>query len=346
MSMKYADIKRRGLMLPKGEASGTTNATNPHTLTKLIAAHQELLMAKGVPVPTIPSKPIMAKVYVDSKFINMGALMGICPHELEAILAGEFTEEQTLILTYLKKFVSAAKLSGAVDLAPVHENLRETEENNRLNLEAWEINARRTEDRIKELNRKIRLREAEFAQAWGAILIDLQTKLQRNPEVSGLGSWDRYMVMAIQQTDVHYCSIFDGKVVLDFAKCKTMPVDDIMNLRSRANAIKDHEKDLEYDTWLHNAPLDELVNRMWTMGRFGEEITAEEAREHQQLEWAIIARSGKIPVRNFRGELDWHATLNGDPDQYEDERENEKRELIKAHLRDRATKVKSGSGKA
>ena len=330
--------------------TGRTNAMNPSSLGKLAEAYEAMERANKVPMQTQGPAPIKRMPTIDQRYKDMGEVMGICPYELRDVMQAEIGEDQTLVFTLLKKFVTAAKLSGAVDFEPTKKELKATETRHTLNMNTWQAEGERLKVRNADIAKLTLEKKGEFDAAWSEILIDLVTKLQRNKDVKSLGAWDRLMVMAIAHTGEEFCAIEHDLAVLDFKACQRMAPDKIVGLPKVANVIHEHEEEVRWSTWLNRASIDQMVKKLWEMGV--ENDGSEEARRREQLEWLIIAKSGKTPVRDRWGNLNWNATFSETPvfeDDYswEEERERQKIEAWKEALqrqRDKAIRVKSGRG--
>lgn len=350
--------KSSSVVLPKGvPLSGQTNATNPTSLGSLMQAYQDLEKAESVPHKGKPAKPQELKLTIDQKYVTMGDILGICPYELREIMGAEFKEDQTLIITLLKKFVSAAKLANAVDLKPVHDRLKDVAKKNRDKEHDWRQSCDKVDKDNTAIDNQVKAKRAAFSKAWGDILIDLTQKLSRNPKVSSLGEWDKLMVMAISLTGDKYCVIdkVTNEAQLNFAECKNMPPVTVSKLPTKARAIQQEFEEAKWQSWLSSASVEELMKELWNF-----DLRDDDDWRREQLEWAITAKTGRVPVRDKWGNLNWHTTYQQAPDfgfddfLYQDEEEEYRIQCMKDLINSRVAlgvnpkskgKVKSGSGK-
>ena len=309
--MKRIKVRHKSVMLPKGVATSTgqTNATNPASLTKLRDSYLDLAKAQSAPTMTAPTKPLKVVPGIDKKFTNMGELLGICPYELRAIMTAEVGEDQTLMLTLLKKFVSAAKLSGMVDLSETHKMLKDAEQLYHNRIADWQNSCDRVKKKNAQTLREVADKEKAFRSAWIEILIDLQTKLERNKDLSTLGEWDRLMIMAIASHGEQYCKITNNSAVMNFNACKGMDAFDISNLQTKAAEIAAEEREMIWQNWLLKASVQDMLSEVW---RITEVSTEEESRRLLQLETMIISKSGRLPVYDKWGSINWHQTFYDD----------------------------------
>jgi hypothetical protein len=266
--MKTIDIPKSGVYKPGMNMSktntpqGQTNSANPTSLKKLQASYDALKRVEDMSIPKKSPKPTKQSPHVEGRYKKMGEAIGICPYELKAIMNGSFSEDQMLILTLLKKFVTAAKLSGAVDLSPIHTALKESEERYQNDLEQWKISSRKIEGAQRLHEKELAEKQKDFSTTWGDILIDLVTKISRNNDIKSLGEMDQLMVLAIARTGSKYCKVVKDNISLDFNNCKKMPAEDIISLRDVANTIKEERKYNEWMTWLNTASLEEMKSEL------------------------------------------------------------------------------------
>ena len=348
MAMSFSHIKRKSVILPKGVATGSiTNATNPSSLQKLMRAYTDKVNAEGTRLQEKGPPPNKARIPIDARYIAMGDAMGICPHELKAIMESHIGDDQALVFTLLKKFVTAVKLSGAVDLSPTHRKLREIEDSYREQMDVYAERCKAVDQRNRAIQDEIKAKQLAFSAAWLDILIDLKTKLDRNNDISSLGEWDRLMTMAIASKGDEFCLIVKDKATLDFQACKAMTPDDIINLPATAKQIQETEEEMRWQNWLSRASVNQLMKKLW---EFGVEVVDEaDARKREQIEWAIVAKSGRIPVRDRWGNLDWYSTFTGDDTMerpsysYDDDYEKQElKKMLLAQMNSGVHRAKSG----
>lgn len=328
-----------------GPMTGRTNAANPGSLNKLFEAYRDLTKADSILEQELPFEPVKRLPNIDQRFKDMGEAMGICPYELRDIMNANFDSDQTLIFTLLKKFISAVKLSGAVDLVPTHKMLKEVEANHRERHKNWRRDCANIRRRNQAITDEVFRKKAEFDKAWSEILIDLVTKVDRNSDINSLGDWDRLMVMAISITDENCCKIDKNTASLNFKACQKMDPSTVTSLPDVAHRIREQEEDIRWQSWLGQASTNELVKMLWQMGPGHDGEMQSHRRE--QLEWAIISKSGKRPVHDRWGNLDWHATFNNyeEYDEQDDYHINDlsQKEMVLKKLK--TIRVTSGKGK-
>lgn len=351
IKQKIKASRKRSVILNQGEPTGRTNALNPGTMNALKEAYIDMQKASAVPMKSIPIEPIKRMPAIEQRYQDMGDAMGICPYELRDIMGAHIGSDEALVFTLLKKFVTAAKLAGSIDFSGTRKTIREAEDRYRAQRDNWELQVDACKKANIDIGKEVAAKTGEFDKAWGNILVDLVTKLDRNADITSLGAWDRLMVMAIAHTGDEFCTITKNVAKLDFSACKRMKPDVVVDLPKVASVIQKHEEDVKWQTWLSNASVDQMVKQLWNMGV--ENDDEEMAQRRQELEWAIIAKSGRTPVRDRWGNLNWHATFNNEPVieddfSWEEEREREKLEAWKEALqrqRDKAVRVNSGKGK-
>lgn len=348
--------KSKSVIVPNGGAiiSGQTNATNPTTLRELQDNFHDYQRSVGVSQELKPSRPAKVMPVIGQQFKRMGELLGICPYELETIMKAEFTEDQELAVSLLKKFVSAVKLSAAVDMTKTHKTLKDARDSHAKMEDNWKKKC----DAIDVKNQKVlndqQTSRGNLYKAWGNILIDLSQKVMRNADIKTLGEWDQLMLKALERTDKNLCQINKDTVSLDFAACKVMKPEAIGKLPTIARQIQNEIEEARWYEWLNKATVEELMDRLWN---------ASDDSERAELELAITAKKGRIPIRDRWGNLNWHATFSqdNDLDLYEafyDEDLSEEEEYEIKRMQDLLearvslgisprgySKVKSGSGK-
>lgn len=248
---------------PWSPVQGQTNSANPTSLKKLEDAYTVLEKTKEAFVPAMPLKPTKQVPNIEKRYKQMGEIIGICPYELKAILNSSFGEHETLVITLLKKFVTAAKLSGSVDLVSINKMLKEAEDRHQKDLQEWKDHSRKIASIQKKHKQDVEEKQKAFSLAWGNILIDLVTKLSRNNNLHSLGDMDQLTVLAIARTGSKYCKVVKNKVELDFNECKKMPPDLIVNLQSVAATIKSEQEYRIWVKWLKTASIEELKNELY-----------------------------------------------------------------------------------
>ena len=329
--------------------TGRTNATNPGSLNRLFETYRDFAKADSITPRSLPFEPSKRLPAIDQRFKDMGDAMGICPYELREIMEANFDGDQTLIFTLLKKFITAVKLSGAVDLSSTHKMLKSAETNYREQHKRWKRECDLVKQRNQSAADEVAKRKAEFDRVWGDILIDLVTKVDRNPDINSLGDWDRLMVMAISHTDSKCCTIIKNNASLNFKACQQMDPSVVVNLPDVAQSIREQEEEIRWQSWMNQASINELVQMLWQPDLEGDEETQDYRRE--QLECAIARKSGKRPIRDHLGNLNWHATFNEsneysdfeDLDQYNLFDPMFQKETLRRQLK--SIRVKSSTGK-
>lgn len=301
--------KPKGIVLPPGEQiTGQTNSANPGTISKLLTAYADVERAQSQPYPAKPGKPQKRMPFVDDKFETMGKEIGVCPYELQAIMTAEFSSDQTMIFEMLKKFIALVKLSAAVDLSEVHKDLKEAEQTYRRQYERWENECAKADATINAISDGITRAENAFASAWGDILVDLVTKIERKPDINALGDWDKWMVYAIASHGNRYAKIHaNGRVSISFKDCKTMEPEKVSKLHEVARKTKKHEENNQWLLQLDKLPVNSLMKMLWSFDPENE--TDEDGIRREQLEWAIASKSGRTVIRDRWGNLDWGATF-------------------------------------
>ena len=351
--------KSKSVIVPNGGAvlSGQTNATNPTTLRELQDNFHDYQRASKVSLEILPPKPAKVMPHINEQYKRMGDMLGICPYELEAIMKAEFTEDQELAISLLKKFVSAVKLSAATDLSKAHKVLKDASDRYNEMMKGWHKKVKAVDAQNEKVAEEKTRTRAALYQAWGNILIDLSQKVMRNADIKSLGEWDQLMLKALERTNTVYCKIDNGVVNLDFKACKGMIPEYIGYLPSLARQIQNEIEEAKWHSWLNNATVEDLMSELW-------KCDDEDDQRRIELEWAITAKEGRIPIRDKWGNLNWHATyhqdmnnldileeLYGDDYDFDEEYDIKRmKDLIEARaaigLSPRGHgKVKSGSGK-
>lgn len=312
---KIKGSKSKGVMLPKGAPlSSQTNATNPGTLTRLHEANQALGIAKHREIQSKPLAPAKRMPHIAENWKRMGERLGICPYELKTIMEAEITEDQELAFSLLKKFVTGTKLSNAVDMKETHEELRLHENRHRMQMENWQKTCDKIDADQAAKDENIKQCETVFATAWGNILIDLVQKVDRTEDVKLLGQWDRWMMMALSEYGPRYASIdkTTGKCRITFSECRDLDPEKVMAVPARARELQIDDQERKFQHWLDTGSVEDLMRELW-------KLEDDEYERKEAIEWAIAARSGRRPVRDRFGNIDWHVTFakNDDRDIYD-----------------------------
>lgn len=240
-----------------------TNSTNPLSMSKLEDAYRGLVKAQDVPVGSKQGKPTKRMPSISEKYIRMGEGLKMCPYEIQAIMEHQFDANNVLVRETLKKFLAAMKLSGEVDLAPTRKMLRDVEIKHQDNLRMWEDHCESVDKMNVNREATIKQMEADFAQAWGAIIIDLVQKVDKNPDIESLGGVDKWMVQAIAETDKQAAQVdSNGRVALNFTALKKISPDKISTIPGRARELKEDFEELEHVKWLCKASILELTKEM------------------------------------------------------------------------------------
>lgn len=312
LQLKGSRVKTNQKDKEKAEPKGKTNATNPGTLTTLNESYKALKHANSSAEVSPPREPLLRAVYVDPRYEEIGQAIDVNPHELQAIMTEGIKPENELVLSILKKMVSAVKLSGDVDLGPVRDELRQCEVANKQILDQHKRNIERVEKQNAMRNDTIKEKTGDFAQAWGAILIDLVQKVQRNDDITALGDWDRFMCKALAGMGVtNPCAtITKNKISIDFKACKALDPDDVMSLPEMAARLQEQEKQDQFHEWLHKAPIKYLLDAM---------NNTRSDHEREQIAHTIAARKGMVAARNRYGEYEYVRTSYTDYDDDEDD---------------------------
>jgi hypothetical protein len=299
---------------PNIKLGGRTNATNPGSLNRLEDAFDDLMNAQATKPQRVNPPPTKTMPSIHPQFTKMGEALGTCPHELQVVMNTEYKVEDTLVFTLFKNFVMAAKLSGSVDLKPVHKVLKGCEERHAREMETWT----HVDEMIKQKNKDaaVNLKNCQkaFDTTWGDILIDLTTKLERNPKIDSLGDWDKLMVLALNRRGEEYCmlDIKKAEALLDFNKCKTLDATTVMSLPKVASQIGEEIEQAKWQIWIGKATTEELLEELWKTSEFEDHDDHVNDGRLEQLEWAIVAKSGRIPLRDRNGRIDWAATMSQD----------------------------------
>ena len=223
------------------DVSGVTNSANPKTVADLIKAVRASQVAQDVAIPEEPRQPTKRMPVIEGVWKRMGERMGICPYELKAVMTTEFQEDDELAFSLLKKFVTGTKLSNSVDLTGVHNTLKEAETNFQ-NETAWYQKLCKERQEAKDRAEKQRRTAAQnFTNAWGAILIELVQKVQRNPTTKGLGEWDVWLIRAIAKKGKEFASISrKGDVAIDFKACRFFSEKQVLSVLSN---VREQQKE-------------------------------------------------------------------------------------------------------
>lgn len=282
----------------KPEISGRTNATNPKSLTDLATTYQAWRDAEKVSELRHPVQPRENVIPIEHHYKVLGALADTCPYELKALLESEPESDNQLISSAMKKLVAAIKLSTEVNLGEVRRDLKRNDDRNVVAQKNWRASCENVDRQNEERSKKIAEKNREFYAAWGAILIDLVQKTDRNPELSSLGAWDRYMCYALTNTGKmgEFAEVRNDRIRIFFQNAKAMLPSDIASLPDIARRYQEREEEARYAEWLDTAPITELQNALW-------ESKDEHEREH--ISHAIAARKGFAAVRNRYGEIQW-----------------------------------------
>lgn len=290
--------KPKGRMAKPPVTHPRTNASNPTTLTDLNDKFKEMKKAEELPVSSKQSEPRKLMPSISETYRHMGEALDMCPYEIQAVFEHKFDTGNVLVRETLKKFIATMKLSGEVDLAPTRKMLREVEEQHGRALQTWAHQCEAADARNKEREEQINLRQAAFAQAWGAIIIDLVQKVDKNPDIESLGGVDQWMVRAIADTDKQAANIDkNGRVALSFTHLKKMEPEKIVSLPELASRMRQEHEDLEYVRWLCKAPISELTHEM---------NMAQDAKLAELYGNVLMFRKGLRAIHDRWGNVQWY----------------------------------------
>lgn len=277
-------------MLSKPETpptAGRTNASNPTSLGELQKAADKIKDLGNQPFARDPSKPHKNLPILKSNYQVMGDAIGVNPYEIQAIMQHEFNPNNELVVSILKKFISAVKLSGEVDLAPLRNSLREIEETHERNMDAWHKQVAYIEKTNDKLEQEIVKANEDFYAAWSKIVVDLIMKIQTNDDINSLGAWDQFMVRALAQTDPLLAAVNNDRITISFEACKKMTVEKIQGIPHMAAALQKDARERDYLDWLLNAREADIQNAL---------LGCTSSGEMELLRSALFARKGLRPV--------------------------------------------------
>jgi hypothetical protein len=244
-------------------ASGQTNATSPKRMEAIQTAFGDMMEAKNREVPRQPTVPVKRIVPIPSFYKTMGEKLNMCPYELRDILSHEFDDDDVLVMTLFKKFVTAAKISGLVDFTETKKTLREVEI--------------RHQDEMKWYQESLDARQAEIARKaadfssnqtlltknWNDLLIDLVQKIQRNPDIKSLGTLDYWMVKAIKVQHPKCVKIDKQDVAtIDFVACQKIKPEDVQRLFSTMKQLQEQDAENKFLAKLRGDSLDALQQKL------------------------------------------------------------------------------------
>lgn len=275
-----------------------TNASNPTSLTDLSEKFKDMKKAEETPVSSKQSQPQKRMPAVAATYRHMGEALDMCPYEIQAVFEHQFDTSNVLVRETLKRFIATMKLSGEIDLAPTRKMLREVEEQHGRALRNWEDQCEAADARNKAREEQIAQRQAAFAQAWGAIIIDLIQKVDKNPDIESLGGVDQWMVRAIADTDKQAANIDkNGRVAMSFTHLKKMEPEKIVSLPELASRMRQEHEDLEYVRWLCKAPISELTHEM---------NMAQDAKLAELYGNVLMFRKGLRAIHDRWGNVQWY----------------------------------------
>jgi hypothetical protein len=125
-------------------------------------------------------------------------------------------------------------------------------------------------------------RRHKLYAAWTDILIDLKTKIQRNPIDEQLAEVDKWVVRALAfQVSSNVCMIdHNGKIFLDFEKAKNIAPEIIGQLQQLASKMQNDDIERRRQDFYFRAPIEELMARLWST------TNSEEFDEiHEVIRW-------------------------------------------------------------
>lgn len=248
------------------EIAGKTNASNPTTLAKLIDTFNAYSQSTKTMVKADPRQPRHVKPDIEDRYHEMGAWLDMCPYELKDIMEHKYSTDNVLVRESLKKLIIAVKMSNEVGEGPTVERLKISRELYERDLSIYERNVEVTNAYNKQLKEDQLEKRNSFYQAWGDILIDLTTKLQRNSKLKELAEWDQWMVKALSasvSTDV--CKVKkDGTVVLDFNNARFIDSVIIGKLPDLASRMKSQDEENKRREMYCRAPIQVLLDHLWS----------------------------------------------------------------------------------
>lgn len=258
--------KKQVKMRTQGEEiAGKTNASNPTTLAKLIDKFNTYASAVRTALKPDPTEPVHRKPSIEDRYHEMGRWLDMCPYELKDIMEHEYDPSNELVSQSLKKFLTAVKISNEVGKGLNQRNLKQTREVYDRAMQVYKTNVEETIAYNEKLKSNQAAHRGELYQAWGDILIDLTTKLQRNAKINELATWDQWMVKALSSkvsTDV--CKVKkDGTVVLDFNKARFIDPSIIGNLPNLASKLQADDAEDKRREMYCKAPIQKLLDHLW-----------------------------------------------------------------------------------
>ena len=218
-------------------SEGKTNAINPGVTNELEKSFKELVRLGQIPVPSLPAQPTKNLPRARAGATRMGKLIGICPYELDAIMAHEFTEEDTLALVALKKFLTAAKLSGSIDLSPIRKQLKTIEDSHSKEMGRWETSRKNVLKQRAQIIQGVEEATNKFKTTWRGMLIDLIKNLDAAGHVDKLGRMDYWIVQALA-THKGIVTNAKGNARINFKAAAELEVNKVQDLSKIAREME------------------------------------------------------------------------------------------------------------
>lgn len=270
------------LSFPSSKVEGKTNAANPTTLGKLTDNFNDFASAQKQAMRPIPVEPQKRMPPLGDRFHRMGEMLGMCPYEIRDIMDHEFTADNELVVTLLKKLFTAVKISGEVDHSGSHKALRDARDAYDISMEGYRKLKDAAEKHNLDLLGQRTDRRHKLYAAWTDILIDLKTKIQRNPVDEQLAELDKWLVRALaSQVSTDVCMIDNkGRIFLDFDKSKNISPEIIGQLQKLAAKMQADDVERRRQDFYFRAPIEDLMSRLWTT------TNSEEFDEiHEVIRW-------------------------------------------------------------
>ncbi len=253
-------------VMPKKGNELQSNAATPNRINTFAETMTQLKVSQEIKIPRAPSEPILRMPQIQPLYKTLGEKMNICPYELRDILTHDYTEENEIALSLLKKFVVAVKLSGTVDFSNSRENIRLSEERFKNETEWQKQEVEKINNLAAEKEQKIKTGSAELRKIWHDILIDLVTKLQRNQNINDLGTLDYWLVKALKAKSSKYVKVDrQHQVTIDYQKCKSITSDGVQQLFKDMSTMRESHAAHTLRSELHRASDDklEMLARMY-----------------------------------------------------------------------------------
>jgi hypothetical protein len=287
--------------------AGQTNAINPLSLGALLSKISTYEQAEATPVPALPVKQPHRHLPVDPIYQDMAGRMGTCPYELATIMEGHYGEDNEMVFELLKKFVAMVKLTNAINLDPIQKQLKEVAARNRTSDEFYERELSRITSLQANQQRDVQKAEQVFRDTWRDILIDLQTKLQRNSDLTKLGDMDRWNLMALSTVEPEVVKIHQGHATLDFAEACKIPAKEIKKLPGRADQMRETHRVEQWMIEVERTPIEGLMRHLWGL----DPNNKADKEQIEIIQHSIANRTGRYPVTDRYGNMDWNATFYG-----------------------------------